>query len=63
MLDIERIREKLKQRIPQGVRIIADSGYLGESEFISTESGLDPKDVAYFKACVLSCHESFNAHL
>eukprot|EP00957_Ditylum_brightwellii_P170667 12991148-Ditylum_brightwellii.AAC.1 len=47
----------LKKRILIGNRIIADSGYNGEQDIISTENYLDPREIDYFKDHVLSQHE------
>jgi hypothetical protein len=61
--DIEIFRGELKGKIPTGRKLIGDSGYKGEEEYISTENDLDPNEVDYFKNRVLSRHESFNCRL
>jgi hypothetical protein len=53
----------LKNKIPAGRKVIADEGYRGESDIISTRNELDPRDIAEFKERVMSRHETFNQRL
>ena len=43
--------------------MIADDGYRGEPDFISTQNYFDPREIAEFKERVLAHHESFNQRL
>lgn len=61
--DIKVFRNGLKGKIPAGKKVIADNGYRGEKEVISTPNAHDPKDVKRFKSRARSRQESFNARL
>ena len=63
--DISNFRDELKKRIPVGRRVIGDAGYGADedSDIISTQNELDPKEIAYFKSRVLAPHESFNCQI
>ena len=61
--DVEVFRQALKGRIPNGRRVIADRGYRGESDVISTHNEFDSRDMAEFKDRVLCRHETFNQRL
>jgi DDE superfamily endonuclease len=56
-------RAGLKQQIPEGHRIIGDTGYLGESLVISTPNAHDPAALRKFKSRARARHESFNGRL
>lgn len=58
--DLAVFRQGLKARLPPGKRIIADKGYCGEDEFVSTYNELDPRELASFKERVCARHETFN---
>ncbi len=58
--DLVVFRQCLKGQLPPGKRVIADRGYTGEEEFISTYNDLDPREVAAFKERVCARHETFN---
>ena len=63
--DIKTFRLKgLKDKIPIGKRVIADKGYRGEPDLISTENkDFDERELAEFKERVTSRHESFNKRI
>jgi hypothetical protein len=56
-------RAGLQTRIPQGHRIIGDSGYIGEPVVISTPNVHDPVALRKFKSRARARHESFNGRL
>ena len=58
--DLTVFRQRLKGQLPAGKRVIANKGYSGEGEFISTYNDLDPREVAAFKERVCARHETFN---
>lgn len=47
----------------RNIRGIADEGYRGEPEYLSTRNQFDPREVANFKNRALARHENFNAKL
>jgi hypothetical protein len=54
----------LKSKIPQGKRVVGDSGYIGEAPDITTVNrDKDSKEVRDFKNRVRARHESFNGRL
>lgn len=61
--DIAVFRQKLKGMLPAGKKVIADDGYKGEANLISTRNELDPREIAKFKERVMSRHETFNQRL
>lgn len=61
--DLTVFRQKLKAEIPPGKKVIADRGYIGEPDVISTQNDFDPIELAEFKWRALARHESFNQRL
>lgn len=61
--DITVFRKGLKAMIPPGKRVIADGGYAGEPEIISTPNSYDSKDLAKFKSRVRLRQETFNKRI
>jgi hypothetical protein len=61
--DITVFREGLKDKIPAGMKGVADNGYRGEKFVLSTSNRLDSKDVRDFKRRARARHESFNGRL
>ena len=57
--DLQVFRQSLKDKIPVGKRAIADDGYKGEAEYISTKNKFDPREIAKFKEQVQAQHETF----
>lgn len=53
----------LMSRIPDGGRVVADEGYRGEGEIISTRNPCDTEAVREFKNRVRARHETFNSRL
>jgi DDE superfamily endonuclease len=49
--------------IGRSIRGIADEGYRGEPEYLSTQNQFDSKEIAWFKSRALARHETFNANL
>jgi hypothetical protein len=49
--------------IGRSIRGIADEGYRGEPEYLSTRNQFDSKEIAWFKSRALARHETFNAKL
>jgi O6-methylguanine-DNA--protein-cysteine methyltransferase len=49
--------------IPPGKKVIADKGYRGEKDIISTPSSQDPPELRKFKSRARARHESFNARI
>jgi hypothetical protein len=56
-------RAGLNEKIPQGHKVIADSGYSGESIVVSTPNAHDPRLLCKFKSRARARHESFNGKL
>ena len=56
-------RARLQTQIPQGHRIIGDSGYIGEQIVISTPNVHDPVVLRKFKSRARARHESFNGRI
>lgn len=56
--DVEIFKSALKEKIPDGKKVIADKGYNGVPEKISTVNDLDDKAVKIFKGRVRSRHET-----
>eukprot|EP00957_Ditylum_brightwellii_P112978 8615343-Ditylum_brightwellii.AAC.1 len=56
--DISKFRDELRKQIPLERKVISDSGYGAEedSDIMSTQNDLDPKEIVYFKSGVLACH-------
>ena len=61
--DISVFRQELKSKLPAGRKIIADQGYRGETDLISTHNEFDSKNFAYFKERIKARHETFNQRL
>jgi hypothetical protein len=59
--DIVIFHEGLKDKIPLGMKGIADNGYRGEKQVLSTPNNLDEKEVYSLKPRAQACHKSFNA--
>ena len=60
------LRDKIDeegQNIGRSIRGIADEGYRGEPEYLSTRNPFDSKEIAYFKSRALARHETFNSRL
>lgn len=53
----------LKDKIPEGHRVIADNGYQGEKLVVSTPNAHDPHALRKFKSRARARHESFNGKL
>jgi hypothetical protein len=56
----------LMDKIPNGMRVIADSGYVDkdlEHMIISTPNAHDPKELAAFKTRARLRHKSFNSRV
>jgi hypothetical protein len=51
----------LREKIPLGMKcMIADKGYRGEKQLISTPNSLGVAEVKVLKRCARARHESFN---
>jgi hypothetical protein len=61
--DITMYREKLKGKVPDGKRGIADNGYRGEPNTLSTPNAHDPIELRKFKSRARARHESLNARI
>lgn len=62
--DIGTFRERgLKDKIPDGKRLLGDAGYTGEPDYILTKNTFDPWEVTDFKNRALSRQENFNQKL
>ena len=61
--DITIFRNEVIGDIPAGKRVVADGGFAGEDDIISTPSNLDPRELALFKRRARSRQESFNARI
>ena len=57
--DLQVFCQGLKDKIPVGKQAIADDGYKGEAEYISTKNKFDPREIAKFKEQVQAQHETF----
>lgn len=55
--------ESLKAQIPEGKRVIGDSGYKGEPEVVSISREGDDQETKKFKARAKSRQETFNGRL
>lgn len=53
----------LREKIPLGMKCIADKGYRGEKQLISTPNALDVAEVKELKRRARARHESFNGRL
>ena len=53
----------LQNMIPEGHRVIADRGYMGEPTQISTTNSHDPEALQKLKSRARARHESFNARI
>ena len=62
-LHIFRSEGGLKSRIPPGKLVIADKGYNGESEVVSTPNDFDTDAVKVFKQRARARQESFNSRI
>ena len=51
------------QNLGRSIRGIADEGYLGEPEYLSTRNQFDSSEIAKFKNRALARHETFNSRL
>ena len=63
MSDLKVFRAGLKQKIPEGKRLIADQGYVAESRICSTRNPLDTPSVKELKKRAKARHETFNRRL
>lgn len=63
MSDLQVFRAGLKQKIPEGKRLIADQGYVAEPKFFSTRNPLDTPEVKELKKRAKARHETFNGRL
>ena len=61
--DITVFREELKNKIPDGKRVVGDNGYRGEPNTISTPNVHDPAELRRFKSRARARHETLNARL
>jgi hypothetical protein len=60
------LKEKVfteSENIRRQIRGIADQGYLGEPDYLSTRNKFDPEELALFKNRALARQETFNAKL
>jgi hypothetical protein len=62
-IDVFRMPGGLKSKIPEGKRVIADQGYVGESNICSIRNPLDTKEVKELKRRAKARHEVFNGRL
>jgi hypothetical protein len=62
-LDVFRMPDGLKSKIPKGKRVIADQGYRGEPQICSVRNPLDTKEVKELKGRAKARHEVFNGRL
>ena len=53
----------LQNMIPEGYRVVADRGYVGEPTQICTPNSHDPAELRKFKSRARAGHETFNAHI
>jgi DDE superfamily endonuclease len=61
--DITIFRHRLIHNIPEGKKLIADQGYRGEPNFITTPNELDDAEIHYYKTRARSRHETINAKI
>jgi len=61
--DITVFRSHLKDKIPNGRRVIADLGYRGKVDIVSTKNEFDPHEISEFKDRVMVRHETFNKRI
>ena len=61
--DIGMYKKGLKHKIPAGKKLVADEGYTGESEVITTRNAFDSTEVKRFKGRTKARHETFNGRL
>ena len=64
--DITIFRSALKDRIPEGKKVIVDRGYEGEEAdagMLSMRCRYDPEEVRIFKRRVRARHENFNGRI
>jgi DDE superfamily endonuclease len=61
--DITIFRRGLLHHIPNGKRVIADRGYMGEPDYVSTPNNYDDEIVKGFKSRARSRQESINAKI
>jgi hypothetical protein len=62
-IDVFRKPGGLKSKVPKGKRVIADQGYVGETEIFSLRNPLDTKEVKELKRRAKARHEVFNGRL
>ena len=64
-ITIYRSANGLKERIPEGKRVIADCGYHGKRETatLSTRNSHNPAEIRKFKSRARARHESFNCKI
>jgi DDE superfamily endonuclease len=62
-LHIFRQEGGLKEKIPEGKRIIADNGYHGEDAIISAPNQLDSQETREFKRRARARHETLNGRI
>lgn len=53
----------IKDKIPAGMKGIADNGYRGEPNVLSTPNQLDSKELKLFKQRARAHHETFNGRI
>ena len=65
--DMTAIRKEFIDMVPDGCRVIADSGHTGktnkEKEMFSVKNNLDEDAVAFFKACARARQEQLNSRI
>lgn len=61
--DLAIFQSNLKNMIPAGKKVIADQGYNGEPQLISTRNILDSQLIREFKSRARARHETFNGRL
>jgi DDE superfamily endonuclease len=62
-LHIFRQEGGLKEKIPEGKRVIADNGYHGEDAIISAPNPLDDRETKEFKSRARARHETLNGRI
>lgn len=61
--DLQVFRAGLKDKIPEGKRLVSDQGYVAEPEFCSTRNPLDTVEMKELKKRGKARHETFNRRL
>jgi hypothetical protein len=63
---VQSLRTKIDDKglnIGRSIQEIANEGYRGEPEYLSTQNQFDSKEIAWFNSRALARHETFNAKL